>query len=248
MVASTQVPGQFDDADDNMATPAALPSYSHGPSNCAHKTLEQDAEDGARELRARMISMDPVLLAELVRARQSAAGIVDAFPAGDKRFASLDSDDDDSDEVGSEDGDEDEEKRGGFEDEGEPCRGLLDAGVDAGPRAALARAAKEHGLDLVAIMDSAELDLFARIRLANMVRMRVRDGNSIEEVKCAVHDAVEAGSGVGVLADDAYLQPVVPGDVLLTSLESSLEDEDGDVAGAVHRGLELGDNDVDLRS
>jgi hypothetical protein len=240
MAGSVTIPGQFDDATLDGGSPSTVPASAiAGPGHCAHKTAAQDAEDGARELRARMEAMDPALVAELVRARQSAAGICAAFPAGDMRFASLDSDDEDED--GSDAGayGDDGDDGGPEESEGELCQGLLDGSMDSGPLAALARAAREHGLDLVALMDGACLDFLARIRLANFVRSRVGEGVSVEKVKADVSEAIKVGMDAGVLADDSYLQPVIPGDVLLTALESSLSDDDGDVAAAVHRGLEL---------
>jgi hypothetical protein len=256
--------GQFDDAEEDHVgrEPAhgargldvTWSGASAGPANCANRTRAQDAEDVALDLRTRMEAMDPHRLAELVRARNSAAGIADVFPDGDQRFASIEPDED---ELGTEgdggyEGDSDSDLNAIETDqdgnplsrntqneteEDDPCIGLLDEEMDAGPQAALVRAKDQYGVDLIAAMNDAKLDFFARIRLVNYIRSRVRAGDSPEQAASAADAAMLAGPTVGILADDAYLKPVVPGDVLLTILDTDEDDDIDDVARAVERTL-----------
>jgi hypothetical protein len=256
--------GQFDDAEDDHVARDPLhdaggldvtwSGASEGPANCANRTRAQDAEAVALDLRARMEAMDPRRLAELVRARNSAAGIADVFPDGDQRFASVEPDEDelgtDGDGGYEEDSDSDQNAIETDQDgiplsrnarhetaEEDPCIGLLDEHVDAGPQAALVRAKDRYGVDLIAAMDDAKLDFFARIRLVNYIRSRVRAGDSPEQAASAADAAILAGPTVGILADDAYLKPVVPGDVLLTILDTDEDNDIDDVARAVERTL-----------
>lgn len=225
---------------------------------CAHKTRAEDAEDSAREFRAKLSAMDASLVAELVRARDSAAGITAAFPNGDQRFASLDSDDEgslacDDDTEGSsvEDSRDYSNQRSAMnsgqedgdltEDEDEPCQGLFDFQMDKGPLAALYRAKERYGVDIVAEMDQAGLDLFERIRIMNYIRSKAMDGNEPEIVIKLFRDELVLGRKGPVLVDDNYLKPVIPGDIILTVLETVVMDEDEteSVAAAVHRSLKF---------
>lgn len=245
------------------------PSDVTAPGDCSTRSAREDAKDVAVEFKARLDGMDSTLLVSLVQARESAANISAAFPNGDQRFAPFDSDSDedglrweDGDGAGAGGGNKTENGRK-FEDDGgdevldkgeeqeegeaEPCAGLLDNQTDSGPRAALDRALKEYGLDLMGEMERGKLDLFARIRLANYVRRCVANGDGPKEVVKKVMDAVSAGSMEGVLADNGLLMPVLEGDVLLTVLEGDeLLDDDMDspdgVAGAVQNGLGLTDS------
>lgn len=227
------------------------------PEHCALRSRADDAEAVAREIRGRLESMDSTLLRQLVRARQSAVGIVDAFPDGDKRFASIDSDDSDEDEqFGQLDGDDDEGVEVEVDASGrliatknddsaghalnEPCAGLFDDATYPSPQHALAHAVKGHGFDLVAEMDAKELDFLARVRLVNYIRMRIRGGDAPGDVIVAVRDILAGRSNNDVLDAEQYLQPVIPGDVLLTVLESHIDDEHNEVAHAVHRCLDIG--------
>jgi hypothetical protein len=260
--------GQFDDAEEDRIDggPTARLRTSDvilegpysviaGPSNCALRTRAQDAEVVACELRSRMDAMEPGRLAELVRARRSAAGITDVFPEGDQRFAPVEPDDDDEvgvDIDGGEENDSDSDinavetdrdgnllgssaRRDPLDDE--PCAGLFDGKMDAGPHAALMRAKDLYGVDLLAAMTDSKLDFFERIRLVNYIRTRVRAGDTPEEAASAADAAIMAGRNVGILANDVYLKPVVPGDVLLTVLDTAEDDDADDVAKAVERGF-----------
>jgi hypothetical protein len=258
--------GQFEDAEEDRIDdePTARSGTSEvvlegpysviaGPSNCALRTRAQDAQVVARELRSRMDAMEPARLAELVRARRSAAGIADIFPQGDQRFAPVEPDDDDEvgvDGDGAEEIDSDSDINAIETDQDgnllgnpprpdplddEPCVGLLDGEMDAGPQAALMRAKDQYGVDLIAAMNASKLDFFARIRLVNYIRTRVRAGDSPEQAASAADAAILAGPNVGILANDAYLKPVLPGDVLLTVLDTAEDDDVDDVARAVER-------------
>jgi hypothetical protein len=200
--------------------------------------------------------MDPKVVAELVRTRRALNAATEHSADGNERYASYDSGDD-QDAEGTEDSEADDEdneeeldpdgdaanpsRRGNAGDalDGEPCQGLLDTQMDPSPAEALARAHRTYGVNLLAVMDKAELDFFARIRLVNYIRSRVMAGDSPQQASAAADAAVLAGANVGVLADDAFLKPVIPGDVLLTILDSAEDDDAEDVASAVAHGLEL---------
>lgn len=263
------VPGQFDDAESPLAQPpkrsvfqvlpppavkATTSNVSSAPGDCATRTATEDAAEAAVDFKARLDDMDSALLASLVQARESAAGIAAAFPEGDQRFASFDTDSEEGDGeesvqgqaavVEEEEGDDEgSENAGGGRDggEGEPCVGLLDERMDSGPRAALARAREEYGLDLMGEMEKGGLDLFARIRLVNYARRCVREGDAPSAVVGKLREVLGVGVQDGVLADNALLMPVVEGDVLLTVLEGDelLDDDVDGVAGAVQSCLGL---------
>lgn len=250
------VPGQYDDLDagDAPAKPGGAPpgASATAPADCAHRTRAEDAAASAAEIRKRLSGMDPALVAELCRARESAAGLTDVFPEGDLRFRGIESDEEDAGEGGDADGDEEDEEeeeeggdgegQGGREGlEGDECVGLLDGRLDAGPRAALRRAKADHGFDLVGEMARGGLGFLERVRLANYVRRCVRDGDAVDVVVQKVRSVVSSGvAAAGVLTDDAMLIPVLPGDVLLTVLEDGVEEGEGEaegVAEAVERCL-----------
>ncbi len=154
-----------------------------------------------------------------MRARELAAGVTKSFPGGDERFAAVDSDSD---------ADEEEE---GEDEPAEPCQGLFDATMDAGPEQCLRRAAAEHAFDLRAEMNAAKVPFLIRVRVANYIRALVRDGHKAEDVVRQAREAI-ADPTASVCADEKWLAPVLPGDLLLTVLEgdggSDAEESDGE--------------------
>lgn len=216
-----------------------------GPSGCATRGRAEDAADAAREMAGVMARMDPAVVRQMVRAREAAVGVLDVFPAGDQRFAAVESSDEEDgmapeEEIDGEDVDGGSEKGAG----GDTCVGLLDDAVDKSPAACLARVERDYGLDLIAEMDAGGLDFFARIRLVNYMRAAVRDGMVAAEVVRKAQKIMEEKLP-SVLEDDALLTPVVEGDVLLTALEGEeCDDEDGvddsaDIAQAVENSLQV---------
>ena len=203
---------------------------SQGPASVVTRSRAEDAAEATREMAELVAKMDRDKLARLVRARETAHGIKDAFPGGDARFASMDSDEEEDDYDGGEDEEEEE------------CVGLLDQKKDTGPRAALERVKKEYNWDMVKEMDEGKLSLLERVRVLNYVRKRVAQGvktkDVVKEAKAVIRDGKSE-----IRKDERWLTPVVPGDVLLTALEGkncgSDEDDDDDcaVADAVEREL-----------
>lgn len=217
---------------------------NHGPSQCEHRSRAEDAAESAREMAQLMKGMDGAVAWHMIRAREAAINIREAFPEGDQRFANVEDDDDDveegpfaAEEEGLNDADADDDADAGFEadvneeeaydDEGDDCIGLLDDGVDAGPLSSLRRMKGTYDFDLVAELDNANLNLLQRIRLVNWTRKRIRERNLSPEDAIVTIRGILARRDSTVLENDALLEPVVPGDVLLTVLEG-VDDEDAD--------------------
>lgn len=214
---------------------------SHGPSQCEHRSRAEDAAESAREMAQFMKGMDGEVAWRMIRAREAANNIREAFPEGDRRFTNVE--DDDDEDVGEgpfaaegEDLDDaDDDADAGFEadvneeepydDEGDDCIGLLDDGVDAGPLSSLQRMKGTYDFDLVAELDNANLNLLQRIRLVNWTRKRIRERNLSPEDAIVTIRGILARRDNNILENDALLEPVVPGDVLLTVLEG-VDDED----------------------
>lgn len=195
-----------------------------GPSNCASRNRAADAAEAVQQMAVLMRKMDPEVVRRLVHARNAAAGVRHAFPEGDQRFASVESesDEDAEDETGNgategDGGDEGDESDS--EEIREPCAGLLDNTMDPGPKACLLRAKRDYGFDIVRSMDSANLEFFPRIRLVNHIRRMVSDGRKPEEVIAKVTEVLTTRDPA-VLENDALLNPAIEGDLILTVLES----------------------------
>lgn len=194
-----------------------------GPSNCASRTRAADAANAVQDMAALMNRMDPEVVKRLVHARNAAAGVYLAFPEGDQRFASVESDGEEDDEN---DNDSDHSEIGSgaegdpnVEDSSEPCKGLLDEASDPGPRACILRAKEQYGFDVVREMDNANLDFFQRIRIVNHIRKLVIQGGTPSDIIRLVRIVLESKDS-SVLEDDMLLNPVIQGDLVLTVLES----------------------------
>lgn len=71
---------------------------------------------------------------------------------------------------------------------------------------------KHHGFDFAACLKRLRLDFHGAVKLVNYVRGRVRDGQSLpQEIAASDFD------------DERYLQPVLPNDALIFSLDDVLE-------------------------
>lgn len=218
-----------------------------GPSQCEHRDRAEDAAESAREMAQLMKGMDIEVAWKMVRAREAATNIHEAFPEGDQRFIYADVDDDDDDENGTDprvteridasgdsnggagddlDGDIDDEKF--CDDEREDCIGLLDDGVDAGPLSSLRRMKDTYDFDLVAEFDKADVDLLERIRVVNWIRQEIREQNLSPQDAMVLLIRVLSRRDKTVLENDAYLEPVIPGDVLLTVLEGGNGEDVGE--------------------
>lgn len=202
---------------------SSIPASSSlaAPADCARRGRTEDAALGAESLVALMKSMDAGVVSSLVRARELAAGVSKSFPGGDERFASVDSD--------SEPENDGEESDG---DDAEPCKGLFDANMDAGPEKCLRRAVEEHSFDLRAELKAANAPFLVRMRVANYLRSLVRDGGKAEDVIRQVREAVKDSAGE-VCTSERWLAPVVEGDLLLTVLDNEESSEDEADADAV---------------
>lgn len=211
---------------------------SAGPSQCGTRDRAEDAAETVKDMANLLRGMDPAVVRRMVQARDAAAGIFKAFPDGDQRFVDLLSDDEDDEETEST-VNEDEESPDGFVGESvgsdlvDRCQGLFDGKFDNGPRACLFRAAEEYGFDAVAAMDEAGLDFFERIRLINFIRKLICDDEPVVEVLRRVRQIL-ATKDSAVLKDDALLEPVLAGDLLLTVLEST-DCDDADQAEEMER-------------
>ena len=188
-----------------------------GPSDCGSTHgLIADASAAMREMSAMVKSMDPSVVRGMLKAREAAEGIGRAFPGGDQRFV-------DSDDSEYEQGDEVE-----IDDEDahtDACQGLFDDTMHRSPLDCLQDTTAKYDFDLVKEMDSAELDFFQRIRFVNFIRKVVKDGQTPAEAITNGKSVLER-KDTTVLEDEQYLVPVLPGDVLLTALESEFVEED----------------------
>lgn len=215
-----------------------------GPSNCASRTRADDAANAVQDMAALMNGMDSEVVKRMVHARNAAAGVYLAFPEGDQRFASIESDSEDDNEDVSANNSEEGSGTGddaNAEESVEPCKGLLDDISDSGPRACILRVKEQYHFDIVGEMDSANLDFFERIRVVNHIRKLVNDGCEPSDIICDARIAMES-KDVSILDNDALLTPVIKGDLVLTVLESETEvPESGtrseDVMDALQRSL-----------
>lgn len=207
-------------------------SVGAAPSGCATRGRKEDSALAAAALAAHLRGMDAGVLESLVRARESAAGIVRSFPGGDERFASVDACD-------SESGEEIDADAVGDEDADEPCTGLFDDKTDSSPMACLQRARDDTGLDLLGEMRRHKVPFHVRIRAVNSIRASVSAGLVTADLVVRVRSEL-ADRTSPIWMDDALLKPVIPGDILLTGLGDDDSDSDGDcdgdgaVAEAVH--------------
>lgn len=220
---------------------------NHGPSRCERRSRAEDAAESAREMAQLMKGIDGEVAWRMVRAREAATNIREAFPEGDQRFMDTEDDDDDDDDdaeeyacetdeadglVGVDDGrdadfDANVDGEDTSNDEMDDCIGLLDDGVDAGPLSSLRRMKTTFDFDLVVELDDADLDLLQRIRIVNWIRKQVRERNLSPQEAIVTFRSILARRDGTVLENDALLEPVVPGDVLLTVLEGQ-DDESSD--------------------
>lgn len=217
-------------------------SSTTGPTECASRDRAEDAADAVKDMATILNTMDPDTVKRLVHAREAAAGVYKAFPEGDRRFDSIDSESDD-DQLEIDDDDQQGEGSPADAADLEGCRGLFDDKIDNGPRACLMRAKDEHGFDVVAEMDQAKLDFFERIRFVNYIRrIVVNDGvggkDTVAKVRAVLNERDDT-----ILADEKLLEPVIEGDLILTVLESeedledSTTDKTDDVIDAVQESL-----------
>lgn len=213
-------------SEDNKANSSHEKTTASGPTQCAIRDRASDAAEAVKELAQMMNQMDPNLVKRLVQAREAATNIYKAFPEGDQRFTSpaWESDEGEEDDIAEDPEvleDEGQSGRGGSADDasGEPCKGLLDDRVDDSADACLERAKKEYDFDIVAEMDAAKFDFFERIRLVNHLRRMVDAGMGPAEALLAARWIIERRDQ-GVLANDSLLEPFIPGDLLLTVLET----------------------------
>lgn len=186
-----------------------------GPSQCGSRDRAEDAADAIRRMTKLVNGMDPTVIGRLVHAREAAAGVYKAFPEGDRRFDSVE-----SESEGEEEEVEEEVGEGGNGEEGgaEGCRGLLDQNMDESPEACLKRAKEEYGFDIVAEMDEAKLDFFERIRLVNHLRKEIDIGTTATNVVNHIRSILKHKDRC-VLEEDKLLEPVIEGDLILTVLE-----------------------------
>lgn len=172
--------------------------------------------------------MDNQVVQRMVQAREAAMNVHLAFPGGDRRFVDAEDDDDEveDDVETSLLKNEDEEEEALVEEE---CIGLFDDITDRSPHHCLRRAFTDYDIDLVSLMDGAQLDILDRIRVVNWIRTLIR----IDELRPT--DVINRVKNLLLLKDgdlhvfdsDKYLTPIIEGDVLLTVLESSADEGDG---------------------
>lgn len=190
-----------------------------GPSDCGstHGRVA-DASAAMREMAAMVKSMDPSVVRGMLKAREAAEGIGRAFPGGDQRFV-------DSDDSEYEQGDEKEVEMDDDDSHTDACQGLFDEIMHKSPLDCLQDTTAKYDFDLVKEMDSAGLDFFQRIRFVNFIRKVVKEGQKPTEAITNVKSVLERNDAT-VLENEQYLVPVLPGDVLLTALESEFVEED----------------------
>lgn len=195
------------------------------PAGCGTRDRAEDAADGALQIARMLGQMDSNVIQRMIQAREAALNIHRAFPGGDQRF--IDAEDDDDDEVGDHDDLNNDAQDGDDEEddlvEEEACTGLFDDGIDAGPQACLRRVVTQYEFNLIEHMDDAQLDILQRIRIVNWIRTLVRIEKQPPVDVIARTKEVFGGRGedMHVLETDAFLSPVIEGDLLLTALESS---------------------------
>lgn len=230
---------------DAPASSAGDASPPAGPADCAARDRAADAASAVNDMATMLNGMDRDVVRRLVNAREAAVALYKAFPEGDRRFDSVETDSDEEDGEGEGEGEGDETDDDILSEDagGEACKGLLDDVMDPSAQACLRRAKEEHGFDVVAEMDDAGLAFFERIRVVNYVRnMVVNDGRAAGDALSDVRNILKT-KDAGVLSDDKLLEPVIEGDLLLTVLESgqdlddSAKDESEDVSEAVRESL-----------
>lgn len=240
-------------------------SALNAPTQCAYRGRAEDAAAGALEMAQILQRMDGDVIRRMVQAREAALSIRMAFPEGDQRFKDLDDDDDDDDIDSNNEfdnyqntnrlsgvgftfpGKKAEEVEEQNVDDGELCIGLFDDVVDNGPCACLRRVKDSYDFDIVSEMDSARLNMLQRIRVVNWIRklIRLQQCSPAEAIMRVRTVLTRCGEDAFVLDDDALLVPLIPGDVLLTVLESRV-DENGGTLNGEHEQVENGDdNDED---
>lgn len=211
-----------------------------GPAQCGSRDRAEDAADAIKGMAKLVNGMDPAVIGRLVHAREAAAGVYKAFPEGDRRFDSVESESEGEEEEEVEEvvGEGDSGRVGGVEG----CRGLLDENMDESPEACLKRAKEEYGFDVVAEMDEAKLDFFERIRLVNHLRKVMDGGTSATDAVKHMRRILESKDQC-VLGEDKLLEPVIEGDLVLTVLEREEDwldagkDNEDDVIDAVRDSL-----------
>lgn len=194
------------------------------PAGCGTRDRAEDAADGALQIARMLGQMDSNVVQRMVQAREAALNIHRAFPGGDQRFIDAEDDDDD---VGDDDDFNNDVQDGDDEEddlvEEEACTGLFDNDVDGGPQACLQRVVTQYDFDLIKHMNDAQLDILQRIRIVNWIRtlVRVEEQPFVDVVARAKEVFEGRGEDMHVLETDAFLSPVIEGDLLLTALESS---------------------------
>ena len=187
------------------------------PADCAHRNAADDGALAAASLAVHLRTMDAQVVQDLVRARELAAGVTRSFPGGDERFAEMSDSEGEEMEVDEDNADDD--------DGADPCVGLFDDKVDPSAHASLARAKDESGLDLLAEMRTASMPFLARVRTVNQIRTLVRDGMKVADIVARARALIGDKTSV-VWTKDELLQPVIPGDILLTVLEDEEDEEE----------------------
>lgn len=206
-----------------------------GPSRCGNRGRAEDAAEGARQMAQLLKNMDGDVVWRMVQAREAATNIHRAFPGGDQRFIDAEENDDDDISEASLDvanaannGNVDcrvLENEEGDEDVGEACVGLLDDVVDCGPLDSLRRMKDSYDFDLVSELDAEQLDFLQRIRLVNWIRIQIRERHLSPQEAIFALRGVLSRRDEAILENDALLEPVVSGDILLTVLESASSEE-----------------------
>lgn len=220
------------------ATAASHARPATGPADCASRDRASDAAAAVNDMATLLNAMDPDVVKRLVHAREAAAGVYKAFPEGDRRFDSVETDSED------EEGEEEVLHENGDGDGGrESCIGLFDGVVHPNAQASLSRAREDHGIDLVKEMDAAGLTFFEKIKIVNYIRRMCDEGGSTAEEAVPEVRRIIKTKDPRTLGDEKLLRPVIPGDLMLTALETeedlhdSAMDKTEDVTQAVRESL-----------